>query len=113
MIRLFEERFAKQPSDYWKKQFEDNDLCFEIAQTFNDTLTDPTAWENDYLFRLKHPNGTESTVVRPSMRSENMGLPEYNRGPMLGEHSQEVLKALGYQEEEIKKLAEDGATVMR
>ena len=113
LIRLFEESFAKHPSDYWKKQFEENDLCFEIAQTFQDTLTDPTAWENDYLFRLKHPNGTESTVVRPSLRSENMGLPEYDRGPMLGEHSAEVLKALGYQEDEIAKLVMGGATVVK
>ena len=108
LIRLFEKSFIKQPSTYWKQQFEESDLCFEIAQSFNDTLHDSTAWENDYLFKLQHPNGTESTVVRPSLRSENLGIPEYTRGPMLGEHSAEVLEDFGFARSEIDKLQAEG-----
>lgn len=108
LIRLFEKSFIKQPSTYWKQQFEESDLCFEIAQSFNDTLHDSTAWENDYLFKLQHPNGTESTVVRPSLRSENLGIPEYTRGPMLGEHSAEVLEDFDFARSEIDKLQAEG-----
>lgn len=113
LIQLFEKVFITQPSSYWQKQFEENDLCFEIAQTFNDTLHDKTAWENDYLFRMKHLNGTESTLIRPSLRSENMGLPDYPRGPLLGEHSREVLKEMGYEDETIEKLIAEGITAVR
>jgi Predicted acyl-CoA transferases/carnitine dehydratase len=113
LIRLFEKSFIKQPSTYWKEQFEANDLCYELAQSFHDTLSDDTAWENDYLYKLKHPNGTESIVVRPSLRSENLGLPEYGRGPMLGEHSGDVLRSLGYSDAAIQKLAGENATKLK
>jgi crotonobetainyl-CoA:carnitine CoA-transferase CaiB-like acyl-CoA transferase len=113
LIRLFEKSFIKRPSFYWKEQFEANDLCYELAQGFRDSLDDDTAWVNDYLYRLKHPDGRESIVVRPSLRSENMGLPEYGRGPILGEHSVEVLLSLGYSYEDIQKLADTSATKLR
>ena len=113
LIRLFEQSFIQHPSTYWREQFEANDLCYEIAQSFRDTLDDSTAWENDYLYRLRHPNGTESTVVRPSLCSLNLGIPEYSRGPMLGEHSMEVLEEMGYGPEEIQNFADEGVTRIR
>ena len=56
-----------------------------------------------------HDSGDESILVRPSLRSENCGLPEYNRAPKLGEHTREVLLAEGYTEEQIQQMIDDGA----
>jgi cinnamoyl-CoA:phenyllactate CoA-transferase len=44
------------------------------------------------------------------MFKEN-GLPEYNRGPYLAEHTEEILSQYGYTDEEISKMIEDGAAV--
>lgn len=110
LIRLFSESFKQHPASYWKEQFEANDLCYEIAQSFRETLDDETAWKNNYLFKMKHENGTESTLIRPSLRSENLGMPDYNRAPKLGENSVEILKEEGYSDEEIQKLLESGGT---
>lgn len=109
LYKLFAESFKQHPAAYWKEQFEAHDLCYEIAQTFNEALNDPVAIENDYVYKMKHDNGTESILVRPSLRSENLGLPEYNRAPKLGEHTKEVLSEMGYSAEEIGALTESGA----
>ena len=113
LYKLFAAEFIKQPASYWKEQFELNDLCYEVVGTFRGALDDPTAWENDFLYKMKHDNGTESVLVRPSMTSVNLGLPEYNRAPKLGEHTKAVLAEYGYSEADIDKMLADGAAVQR
>ena len=44
------------------------------------------------------------------MRSDRMGIPT-GSGPMLGEHTEEVLKEIGYTDEQIKAMEEKKAAV--
>ena len=37
-----------------------------------------------------------------------MGTPEYKKGPLIGEQSEDVLKELGYSEEKIAEFKEKG-----
>ena len=43
------------------------------------------------------------------MRFTDTPLPEYKRGPYCGEHTEEILAALGYTEEQVKAMMEAGA----
>ena len=45
------------------------------------------------------------------MHSDRMGIPQWKRGPMLGEHTEEVLREIGYSEEEIAAMEQTGAAV--
>lgn len=113
LYKLFAVEFKKHPAAWWKEQFELNDLCYEVVGTFKGALEDPTAWENDFLYKMKHDNGTESILVRPSMTSVNLGLSEYNRAPKLGEHTHEVLAEYGYTEDQINAFYMSGAAKQR
>ena len=68
-------------------------------------------WENEYIHEVTCPNGGKSILVRPAMRSDRMGIPTWKRGPMLGEHTEEVLKEIGYTDEQIKAMEEKKAAV--
>lgn len=61
---------------------------------------------NEYIHEVTCPNGGKSILVRPAMRSDRMGIPTWKRGPMLGEHTEEVLKEIGYTDEQIKAMEE-------
>ena len=83
-------------------------LCCEILARYEDVLTDPQAIANDFVYKMKYDNGQEATLVRTCLRSERMGTPEFNRGPMLGEHTVSILKEAGYSDEEIEKYLSEG-----
>lgn len=91
----------------WDKIFREADIPFSLAQTWEEILVDEQAWANDYLYSMQYDNGNTRTLVRlPAMYTE-MGLPPYERAPLLGENSKEIIKAHGYSDEEIEKMEQD------
>ena len=65
----------------------------------------------DIFYEMQYSNGNKRTLVRPPVMFKEMGLPEYNRGPYLGEQTESILKEYGYSDEEVAKLLEEGAAI--
>ncbi|MEG0753401.1 MAG: CaiB/BaiF CoA-transferase family protein [Angelakisella sp.] len=101
--------FSKKDAEYWKQKLIEADLPFSKAQSWEEILVDPQAWANDCFYTMEFPNGNKRTLVRPPVRFREMGTPAYNRAPMIGEHGEEILKEVGYTDEEIAKFRADGA----
>ncbi|HHX74707.1 MAG TPA: CoA transferase [Firmicutes bacterium] len=90
----------------WKEILTKADIPFAVAQLWEEILEDEQAWANDFLHKMEYPTGNTRTLVRPPVQFREMGLPEYKRGPYLGENSREILQHLGYNDEQIKALLE-------
>lgn len=100
------EQFATKTVDEWAKIFTENDIPFSVAQTWEEILEDKQAWAIDTFYRMKYPNGNDRVMVRIPLNLEEMGLPEYKRGPLLGEDSPAILKELGYSDADINEMVE-------
>ena len=59
---------------------------------------------------MDYPRGPKALVRTPINMSET-ALPEYKKAPLLGEDTEEVLKVLGYTDEEIKALEDEGVAM--
>ena len=77
---------------------------FGPVKTIREFAEDPQAKHNRTIFDADHPEaGTMRYVRYPGHLSETpAGL--YRHPPRLGEHSAEVLREVGYSDEEIKRL---------
>jgi cinnamoyl-CoA:phenyllactate CoA-transferase len=71
-------------------------------------LDDPQLWANDYLQAMDYPTGNTRTLVRPPFQLASQSLQPYQRGPYLGEHSEEILEELGYAQDQIDAMHADG-----
>lgn len=94
---------AKKTVEECAASFKEFDVPFSMAQTWLEILDDKQAWANNFFYKMKYDNGSEKTLVRPPLNFKEMGLAEYKRGPLLGEHGPEVLKELGYSQAEVDR----------
>jgi formyl-CoA transferase len=70
-------------------------------------LDDPHAQANDMVVTHQHPKAGTLRLARQYIRFSDTDLPEGQVTPLLGEHNEEVLREVGYSEEEIRALNTD------
>lgn len=105
-VELMEAEFIKRPSADWCERLQKAGIPYEILQTPVDILHDEQCWANDFLIKMKYRNGQERVMFTNPVQFPDRGTAEYVLSPKLGEHTEEVLKGVGYSEEELKELRE-------
>lgn len=113
LIHYLEDVFITKTAAEWDEALGKHNIVHDTLGHYKDMETSEQAWANGDVHEVTCPNGKKSVLVRPPMRSDKMGLPEFRRGPLLGENSEEILKGLGYSEEEIASMKEQGVTASR
>jgi alpha-methylacyl-CoA racemase len=92
----------------WGKIFKNYDACVEPVLTLGEALSDPQAQERGMVVELPIPGGgSVKQLAHPIKYSET--APEYNHiGVSTGTHTYEVLKNLGYGDQEISEFEKSG-----
>ncbi len=108
LISILDELFATKTRDEWFEVFSRAELIVERLQDYEDLISDPQAWANDYFVEYQHRTiGPLKIVGVPFQLSETPGDPRAP-APELGEHTEEVLLEIGgYTWEDIEKLKDE------
>lgn len=78
----------------------------------DEVLSNPQAWENDFLRDMHTQSGEKLTIPNIPLRFESQGLiDEIQAARQLGEDTVEVLKSLGYDDAAINDMIASGAAV--
>lgn len=111
LVEIVGEAMLEKNLDEWSQLLEEADLPFEKMQLCEDILEDPQAWENDYLFKTKYESGNEGVLVNTPVMFKEMGIKSYESAPKVGEHTEEILRNLGYKAEDIDRLIQNNAVL--
>ena len=99
-------RFEERDYNEWAEILTQADIPFALAKSWEELLEDEQAWANDCFYKMNYPKG-ERVLVKHPVKYQEMGPTPYNRGPYIGEHGEEILKEIGYTEEQIQEMIEN------
>jgi formyl-CoA transferase len=96
-------RFREESTAHWIARLEERDLLCAPVRSLAEALEDPQTKENGMVVE----SGEVKMVAAPVHLSE-APFEIRHAPPHLGEHSNEILKELGYDAGAIEKLREEG-----
>ena len=108
LIPIIEDVTQKKPAKHWVDALTKAGVPCGLLQTYDQVFHDPQLEERGFFPDAPHTKLGPVKQVGSPMRLSETPARMSRAGPLLGEHSAEVLSELGYSQEEIRRLATDG-----
>lgn len=109
---VLQQIFEQHPRSYWMQALEKNDVPFAPIYSFDEHINDPQVQHLGLMYQIKHPtltdpeNSVTTALKRPVWIDGETGFEDARPAPLLGEHTADVLRELGYSEADVKRLQE-------
>jgi crotonobetainyl-CoA:carnitine CoA-transferase CaiB-like acyl-CoA transferase len=108
ILTSFQEVFHTKTRDEWLKILWDADTCVGPVYQFDEILSDPHLLHRRMITEFDHP--TLGKIKQPGITVKLSDTPGQIKGPspQSGQHTEEILKNLGYNEKDIVELRKEG-----
>jgi formyl-CoA transferase len=108
LIPLIEEVTSRKPARHWFEALERAGVPCGLLQTYDQVFHDPHLTARRFFPDAPHAKLGPVKQIGSPMRLSETPPQMVRAGPLLGEHSAEVLAEVGYSPEEIQQLATAG-----
>jgi crotonobetainyl-CoA:carnitine CoA-transferase CaiB-like acyl-CoA transferase len=106
--RLIEEALRKRTTAEWLELMEAEDLFVAPVHSFAETFSDPQVVHGGMVVTVDSPVGPLKLVAPPFQFSRTPATVR-TAPPLHGQHTEEVLRGLGYTTDDINRLRQEGA----
>ena len=101
--------FAQNTRDHWLNILRENDMVATQVNTMLEASEDPNIVQNRYVDEIIHPVTKEKLKIHGTPWKFSETPSQFGFAPKLGEHNEEILLDLGYEDNEIDRLIEINA----
>lgn len=85
-------------------------IVHTVLKNPRDVTSDPQAWENGYFRTITLEDGDQVVLANPPLRFASTDVSPFRLAPQLGQDSRTILNGLGYSDEQIDHLVQEGVT---
>ena len=109
LAAILDELFATKPIDHWYQVFSSVHVTFGAVQGPLDVIKDPQLAANEIVVPLSGASSKLSSTISSPIQVHGIAKVAAKRGPDLGEHTDNILRELGFDDQSIESLRADGA----
>jgi formyl-CoA transferase len=104
LTAILNELFATLPMSHWREVFDQAHLTYGVVHAPNEVVKDPQLRENDIVVPIEGAGENLKYTVSSPLTLHGVPKVAAHRAPEIGEHNDEILKELGFTENEIEGL---------
>jgi formyl-CoA transferase len=101
--------FATQPMAHWQEVFNGVHITFGAVRGPQEVIDDPQLRANDIVVPLEGAGGKLTSTISSPIQVHGVTKVPARRAPALGEHTEEILRELGFDAKGIDGLRASGA----
>jgi len=107
VIPSIEEILKQRSKKYWIEKMEDYDIPGGPINKFNEVFKDPQTKHRNMVVEVDHPTVEKVKLVGSPLKMSETPVSFDKHPPVLGEHTDKILKDLGYDEAQIEKFKKE------
>ena len=100
LVRILDEVFASRKIAEWEARCREYNLIYSRVQSPSEVVSDPQAIANNFFVDLNHPAGPMDVIANPVKFCQDPASVR-SPAPELGEHTEGILRDMGYSSAEI------------
>jgi crotonobetainyl-CoA:carnitine CoA-transferase CaiB-like acyl-CoA transferase len=109
IMAIFAGLFLKNSVGHWLEQLEKAGVPCGPVNDFAHVFADPHVRSRGMEVKVEHPFEPQLALIRNALSFSETPVNDYRAPPLLGEHTEEVLSELGYDEAKLAELKTTGA----
>ena len=102
------EIFLTRTRDEWWELLDSKDICFGKVYSFDEVFRDPQVLHRKMVMDIDHPTAGKVKQIGISIKLSDTPGEVRSMPALLGEHTEELLTAIGYSTQEVDELRKTG-----